>query len=605
MTHPLVRTGRNYVIGGVVFGLAGAGLATLTAGLSGIAPTLFALAGGAFFVWNGRSLITSGIAVPLLQESLALVTKGKLDEAERAPDRLPKGVAQRPMVARAVTMQRALIALMRGDAVMAESSATESIAIPAGFFTTDWDEVQRNEARATRAIARAAQGKSTEALEDVASIEASPQALSGHLGRAALARAVVLARSGDRAALGVHLAAHGSLILEHVMPRERSLTRALRAMARAPAKSAYREAARPDESNEAGRVRSWIEQVAPDAAGFAPNEVYVEAPQAPAPQADPVAMKTIAAARAAASPKKNKSAGRVLVLWGVLIGMFLVIWQFLSPADATPAPIPDVEDAPPTAFALLAPCVLATAFVVAFVVWWMRRYRKKQGRLFKAERDLAFGRTEAAQTELRSLTTDPYPALAATSRMLLAYQANKDARFAEAIVESDLGLGHCNRGPTAKALTSDIVAPGLIAERALALAALDRFAEAETELAHLTNGFPTYSLLARALFRVRLVSAVRRRDLVAAAAIALSRTPEMPLDLKIDLLADAALAASGEPMSAGERERIATELRAMPEVNAWVSQIAGDLSRVRVEALAAEERDDADEGDDAVRLAQA
>ncbi|MBX3232893.1 MAG: hypothetical protein KIT84_42275 [Labilithrix sp.] len=587
MSHPLVRTGRNYLIAGALFGVIAPVPSIVGLGLS--PATLLAGLASAFFLWNGRALRTSGIAIPLLTESLSLITKGKLEEAEAVPGALPPAVARKPMIARAITSQRALIALMRGDTARAEAVATESVALPGGFFTRDWDEVQRTEALATRALARAAQGESAKALEDAAAIEASSHALSSALARASLVRAIVLSRSGDKTALGDHLKAHGSLILEYVMPRERSLARALRAMACVPGKSVYREAARPaDQSTEEGSVRSWIGQVAPDAAGYAPREVYVDGGEAPAPQADPVAMRTIANARAAATPPKRN---KMLAPWAVIILLLVSVWGWLSPSEQEPD-VPAPASAEPSSFGIWDFSLGLIAVLVAFVAWWMRRYRSQQRRIFAADRDIALGRTDAGRKELLTLSTSPYPALAASARLALAALANKEGRFAEAVIEADLGIALCNKNPTTRALTSDHCAPALLGERALALAAMDRHAEAETELANLTNGFPTYALMSRALFRVRLVAAVRRRDLEAAARIALSRRPEMPLDLKIDLLADVALAASGDPMSADERERIAIELRAMPEVSAWVERVAGDLSRIRVPPATLDEKED-------------
>lgn len=88
MTHPLVRTGRRYVIaGGLMAGAAGA--FALAIGSSSIGVAALGCLMGALLIWNGRALTTSGTAIPLLQRSLALVTKGQLDEAERVADALP------------------------------------------------------------------------------------------------------------------------------------------------------------------------------------------------------------------------------------------------------------------------------------------------------------------------------------------------------------------------------------------------------------------------------------------------------------------------------------------------------------------------------------
>lgn len=69
------------------------------------------------------------------------------------------------------------------------------------------------------------------------------------LARARLAEAVVLAREGTHDALAAFFREHGSLVLEHSLPRERVLARALRKMVTSRARSVYRVAARPDDGS--------------------------------------------------------------------------------------------------------------------------------------------------------------------------------------------------------------------------------------------------------------------------------------------------------------------------------------------------------------------
>jgi hypothetical protein len=57
----------------------------------------------------------------------------------------------------------------------------------------------------------------------------------------------------------------------------------------------------------------------------------------------------------------------------------------------------------------------------------------------------------------------------------------------------------------------------------------------------------------------------------------------MPLDLRTDLLADVALAASGRPMAEDERRRIAGELADLPAMAEWIERVApGVMERARL-----------------------
>jgi hypothetical protein len=583
--HPLVSTGNRQLWAGAAIGAVGVGL--------GLAGTPLALCGSVgvlalYFARNGRALRTAGIALPTLHDSLKLITKGQYDEAERLPEQLPPGVRKRPMIARVIANQSTLVALMRGDAEAAEKHATASLALKSQYFTSEWDEVQRCEAAAMRALARAGRGDAKGAEEDIAYVEKSEHALPGALARSALARASLIARSGDKTKLAEELGRSGNLILENVMPRDRSLVRALRALARAPGKSVYREAARREEdASEEAKVRAWIEMIAPDAAAYAPHEAPAQAVEQAPPVAAPEAMQAIAAARKQAPRNNRARAIRVAALWAILVMMFLAIWQFLSP---DPGATPHHATQPAAPFELpfyFAPLIIAT--ILGSIAWVHHRYRKQQRRVLRAGRDIALGATGAARKELLAVAgIANFPALGASARATLAQLANKQAEFAAAIEHCDAGLALANGTPATRALAADQVTPQLIGERAMALAALGRFGEAEGELSHLVHGFGRYALLPSALFKVRLVSAVRRGDFGAAAELARSRTPEMPIDLRIDLLADVALMESGDPIGKEERERITTELRSMPDVNSWVEQLVGDR-RVRVAAPPPEE----------------
>jgi len=593
--HPVTRVGRRSVVVGTLFILAalGAGL-TSEAPMTGVpVAALLGVAGG-LLVWHGSVLRAVGIANAILTESYALLTRGKLDDAERAHAALPASTARNRAIARALSVQRAQIALARGDSEAALRHANDALADRrVGLLTSDGEKVSITEALGLRAVARAALGEVDSVSSDVAEIEASRYARPAPLARARLAQAVVLARRGERPALAEHLAAHAGVILEHVMPRERSLVRALRALARSSGKSVYREAARPGpEATEASAVREWIARVAPDAAAFAPREVFVELDAAPA-AVDPGALRDIAAdRRVAAARVKERSPALVVGLWVVLVALFLAIWQFLTPAapnvadggrdDEPTVTEPRAVQSSGSTSALGTPFLAFAAGLVAAgaVIARGRRYNRAA---IAAERALALGDDRTAERIFRAHTKARFALVKASAHLQLAALAVRRGSFGVAIDETDAGIAVIASNTTAKAMGTDAIAPGLIAERAFALAAVGRLAEAETELATMTAAYPSYFRGPRATFGVRLVSAIRRGDLREAARVARSRGSELPLDLRTDLLADVVLAATGEPTSTDERERIDAELRAMPDVATWIDAIAPDLTRRAVQ----------------------
>lgn len=71
--HPLLATGRRYI--------------RLSAVIGGF--TALCLGVGGYFAWNGRILITAGMAMPIVAETTKHITKGNFDEAERVADSIP------------------------------------------------------------------------------------------------------------------------------------------------------------------------------------------------------------------------------------------------------------------------------------------------------------------------------------------------------------------------------------------------------------------------------------------------------------------------------------------------------------------------------------
>jgi hypothetical protein len=95
------------------------------------------------------------------------------------------------------------------------------------------------------------------------------------------------------------------------------------------------------------------------------------------------------------------------------------------------------------------------------------------------------------------------------------------------------------------------------------------------------SAYPTYEQIPTALFRVRLVTAIRQGRRDEAARLARSRTPDLVLDLRSDLLADLALLVGGDgaDVNAAERDRVIGELHALPAVRRWIDRVSRDLTR--------------------------
>ena len=105
-----------------------------------------------------------------------------------------------------------------------------------------------------------------------------------------------------------------------------------------------------------------------------------------------------------------------------------------------------------------------------------------------------------------------------------------------------------------RAMASDVLLPQLHAVRALALAASGKLDEANAVMSMVAADFPSFIALPGAELGVRLVRAVRGGDLEAASRIAMARTRDMPLSVRVDMLADLALAATtGVPEEEHER----------------------------------------------------
>ncbi len=578
--HPSARLQSRRMLYGaaayVVFGLVAFPLVGSTVG------TTF-VAGGGLFLWGALRLARRGRALQCHNAAVERIMRGQVDEAEALLNRIPPASRWRHL-GRAIGLQRALIAFYRGDAELAVSLATAAIAVPYARFQLllrSYEEMHQARLLAIRALSYASMGQAVLAESDATASEASPGASPDVLARAALARAVTLARSNTTEALAVHLGQTGGLMLEFLTPRERAVVRALRRLARARRKSIYREAARPDDAaSEEARLAAWIGKLAPGAQAFvvegAGHATAMPAHTAGAP-ASPEAVREVQQARKRAQKTAGMSARKTtVILWVLLVLLFASIWQFLTPASTVAG-----ESAPSWA---LAATLLTLA--ILFVVVFARRSAFLGGhrQLLAAQRDIARGRTDVAMRTLEALTRTSQDTNSAAAHLAMAYLAERSSKWTEAIDHCSRGIARLSKSALLKAHSSDVLFPELLSTRAFALVACGREAEAAAEMAVVSAECPSYVHAARAHFRVALLSAVRAGDLAKAADLARGRAPELPLSLRDDMLADLILAATSV-VSKDERERINGELDDDAALRAWIDDVGPGLreaSRVRV-----------------------
>jgi tetratricopeptide (TPR) repeat protein len=527
----LILRGRRYLYWGGAIVLVTASAASTQHPIGYVIAGLGTVLGGCF-IYSGLEVRRAASAVPLYRKLVGLMARGQLEDADKLLDEVSASPAfGETLVARVVTTLRASIANAQGDLSRAVAAANESLALPRRARGV-WDDVLHLEARSHRALANAALGHAI--AEDVDVIAGSKHALASTLARAELACAIVLARSEKKNELAEHLHQHAGLILGHANPRERALYRALRAWTRA-SKAVYREAPRPSGD---GKLRAWVEKIVPAAAPFAPNEP----PRGEATNLPPVPAarsSAVIAARLAYAPNRPRRRASTFIL--AVLGFFAFV--FAGTLNALGITI-------------------AGLLVLALIAYLRAFGNRGQTAILEAERHIAFGRIPLARKELRRVA-NAGGSLGASAGHHLAMLANREGDFGAAVEEVQQALALCKE-PAVLEATRFFVVPGLLAESAVAFAAQGRAEEAERELAILREACPDYGHLAATLFRVQLVSAMRRGDLEGAATLAAARAPDLALDFSTELLADLAL---------GDRS-FESELGSNPMTAAWLRRVA-------------------------------
>ncbi len=585
--HPVRRVAYLAYLGGGLMLVAGV--------MAAFAGSVFWLPLGAFFVAYGYWIQNVGKGAQVLNKALNLAASGKLGEAEALLD-WGEPAIRRGRLERALAIQRALIAMRRGDVALASTHADAAVTRPTSWLLRRQDQVQRVAALGVRAVLRASSGDAAGAKADAAKVRASADALPESLARATLAEAIVAERAGDFSALRTSIERDRELLSSALRPRERALIRAYQRMLRAPSASVYRSLpARHDapEAPDEPELVDWIAKIAPAAAGYVPAGTRAAATIITAPAAEPEAIAR-ARARKPNAPRGARRYGLMLGLWAGLVVLFLAVWQFLMPAttlgERGGTPIP--EPVPEASFGLFAFVLFGVVLGLSGLVF-KRVFDARSGmrKLFAAINAVARG-DAAAATALEALAKSPTALVAAQARHQLAVLADRAGKFDQALAHAEAGLGLL-ASPSLKMASSDFVYPNLASERAFALLAVGRRDDAIAELALVTEQFPSFPFLARATFRISLLDAIRAADYPRAGEIAVAAA-ELPVSAREELLADVARAvAAPESVGAGELSRIREELRTDASSSAWLRVVAQPLFDTfwRGDAERAEDRD--------------
>ncbi len=540
---------------------------------------------GAYAFWFGRMLGGQIVGVQQTNTAVQQLMRGDLAATVATLDAIPARAARSGNVRRGIATLRAMVALYEGrleESVKFSSSAIEG---RRGFLTRAEEGPQIAAAHGVRALARAALGDAAGAKLDADAAETSVDATPEVIARARLVRAILASRVVyHEEAFRAYLAANARLVLEHAMPRERALFRALRRMSRGPERSVYREQGRKKDDQAPSKLAGWIAFVAPEAAAFVEGDRMLaeRAADDEIPSGVPSDVRAIRTARATAMPLARSAHRRRRVTIGIvsLMAMVAIVWRALAPS--TTATMPPVAEEPlgPSswtydAFVLLFPLALATIAWTAIMALRARRRRT----LALARRLFATGNATTdrarAKATLAQLASSGDGLVAATAGLELARIAATEADFAEAIARCDAAIARVSKQPL-RANASDILLPSLMTESAVAMAARGGLEDADAELAILCRDFPTYPRLSSSLLRVRLVRAMRGGDRNAACAIARSRTADLPLPYREDVLAELALVSRAEATE-DDLARLAAELQDDSELCAWLDAVAPGL----------------------------
>ncbi len=543
-------------------------------GLAALTSTLAPFVGGAALLLFGRWGLRIGAALPVLSSSFNLVNAGKLAETSARLDTIETSKAAG--VVAAVHLQRAMIAVRRGDLPEAVRRLDRMLALKPRWIEGATGEVQRAAAHGIRAWARAATGDLAGAEADIAAVRAAKTPGSAALAHATLAEALMLERGGDRARLAALLKREQRLLLASLDMRERSVIRAMQRMLRAPATSVYR--AQVDAKKLSGEdeppVAEWVDRVTPELSAFLPRPRAraLNTGVSPGFEASAEVLREVQKTH---DKRPASMAWRILALWALLVGMFLAIWQLLDTPARGPTRGRHTAQAISPDTIVLGGAVLVAVLLfaaVARVVLAVRRARTLTGRLLAVEAGVARG--DDVEAQLLELTRAKQETIAAQAEGFLGTLADRRGNLAGALAHIDAARGKL-RTRAGRNAAAGFVSPGITANRAYELAALGRADEAAAELAQLP---PDYVLLDRMRFVVPLVAFLARGDIEGAGRLVLATSPDLSIGARDELMRDLVHAVVAPASTgAGEMARLRDELRDREETRRWIEKVTPTL----------------------------
>jgi hypothetical protein len=514
-----------------------------------------------------------GAAARVLNLAIGALQEGNANEAQL---RLAELEREHPgQLSHARLVQQCLVALRRGERDAAQRLADRAVREPLPRVLgrgLAGEHVLM--ARALRALLRAASGDTTGTREDIAAVRPSSGAMgSDKLARVALAEALLLEQAGDRSALREHLFAERALLLDFTTPRERALVMALgRLVADEGTSSVYRNLAERD-ADESTELASWVAAFAPAAAPFV--RVRTRGGATPATRVEPseAARRNAAALRPAQVRASTPKSRPAVLLFGVYLAGAALVFYWLGGDGGVP-------------LALSFPTVAAP--LAAWGAWAIVRGRRAWSRLWRAGQSVARDDLDTAERELAVLRDQP-GVLGAYAFQQLAEIAFRRGRFDSSLAETVRGLTKLAglprwSGEYGEALPAQkkeaafltqvgVADQALAAQRAVALAALDRVDDARAEV-ELSGQRPD----GRLGMMVSLVQYLRAGRLEDAAAVFSAYGPERMLGRRLELLGELTLAACGK-LDEAEATRLRATLRREPELGRWVDAIAPGLAK--------------------------
>jgi hypothetical protein len=569
--EPLRRLYRRYVVLGVAVIAAGVLYGALAGGaVVWLAPSVAVALGGCFIALGAWGLHV-GAAAQTLSSSLNLLQAGKLGEASALLDTLEGSTAARVVTSR--HLQRAMIAVRRGDLDAVIRHADLALAGPWSVLLRATHEIQRGAAFGLRAFARAAKGDLEGATSDVRVVRQAGMVGPDALAHAALAEAIVLERRGDRAGLAAHLGRQRRLLMSGLDVRERAVVRAMQRLLAAAPRSVYRTAAEPKKADveDEPPLVEWLDKVAPQLSAFAPKLRAAAPATAVAPPVLTPSAEAIAQVKAQAPKKSAGPLLKLVGLWALLVTMFLAIWQYAEPSRERAARLPRPPPLAPEPLSALWGIALAV-FLIAFFAWIVIRNQAQARKLHGLM--AAITRGDDVDAELAELAASKLDLAAAQAELLRSAVADRRGQLAQGIAHIDAGRARL-RTEALRAAASGMLAPSLTGARAYLLAAMGRADEAAAELAQIP---PDYLLHDRTRFAVQLVALLACGDVDGAGRLVDATSPDISIGPRDELLRDLVRAATA-PSGAGSLEiaRLRAELREDDESRRWIEQVAPAL----------------------------